>query len=756
MLSHRNNNYSYITTNLELQAYVINTLATLSINNIVNVGIDFETYVKEEFRLVSSGIDPYCNKLRLISINWIGNDNPPIVIELNTVDITPLLLLLSDSSKFIVWAHNAAFEIRQIKHHYNLELTNIYCSMVMFNTLYVSIGWRQGKLIGAGLGPIMRHFAGVVMSKELQTSDWSSPLLSKEQLEYSARDVSSEWLNLILNVKQSLIENYDEEYAFKLDQEAMRILAIVEYVGFVIDKDKMVGFINELEQLSNDTKISLAKQLDLPLAIELKEDDEGVLQQFMSVSPIVTTVFNNPKKLASVINNKFKVNLTALNAVIMKEFLTSNNDEEDESDDDDLNVDNITSKSEAKEAINTLITYKKQEKLITEISKYNSIVNPISGALHATTNPVGAGTGRMSSSSNIIVGDKKYKMNLQQVIARGNYDIRSGYIARDNYVIAGIDFTAQEVLTAMAYAKDEAGLAPFYQKKKQLYLLDSNGNQILNKKGKPVEDPYTDPHTVAAMGLCPALKLYPSEVIRDMAEKGHKKFNYKYKDKNLTYIDVYNKDTISIQLLLNCSFEEAQHISDLINESDYDVDFRFQGKILNFSVIYGKTEQGLSNDLKCSVEEAGKILTSYFNQFYKLKEWLDNSAREAIKCKRIRLPTSRYLWVDESNSKGNDASAQRKGPNGYVQGFCADQLKVTLPVIKTYLEDINNRYKVRNNIVALVHDEIVYELYKPMAEEVGNKLKELMEKVQGDMLYKYFSCETGGFSSLTIASCWKK
>lgn len=708
MLSHRNNNYSYITTNLELQAYVINTLATLSINNIVNVGIDFETYVKEEFRLVSSGIDPYCNKLRLISINWIGNDNPPTVIELNTVDITPLLLLLSDSSKFIVWAHNAAFEIRQIKHHYNLELTNIYCSMVMFNTLYVSIGWRQGKLIGAGLGPIMRHFAGVVMSKELQTSDWSSPLLSKEQLEYSARDVSSEWLNLILNVKQSLIENYDEEYAFKLDQEAMRILAIVEYVGFVIDKDKMVGFINELEQLSNDTKISLAKQLDLPLAIELKEDDEGVLQQFMSVSPIVTTVFNNPKKLASVINNKFKVNLTALNAVIMKEFLTED-DVEEESDEDDLNVDNITNKSEAKEAINTLITYKKQEKLITEISKYNSIVNPISGALHATTNPVGAGTGRMSSSSNIIVGDKKYKMNLQQVIARGNYDIRSGYIARDNYVIAGIDFTAQEVLTAMAYAKDEAGLAPFYQKKKQLYLLDSNGNQILNKKGKPVEDPYTDPHTVAAMGLCPALKLYPSEVIRDMAEKGHD-----------------------------------------------GADYRFQGKILNFSVIYGKTEQGLSEDLKCSVEEAGKVLSTYFNQFYKLKEWLDNSAREAIKCKRIRLPTSRYLWVDESNSKGNDASAQRKGPNGYVQGFCADQLKVTLPVIKTYLEDINNRYKVRNNIVALVHDEIVYELYKPMAEEVGNKLKELMERVQGDMLYKYFGCETGGFSSLTIASCWKK
>jgi DNA polymerase-1 len=399
----------------------------------------------------------------------------------------------------------------------------------------------------------------------------------------------------------------------------MRILAIVEYTGFMIDKDKMMGFIKELELLSNASKISLAKQLDQPLSVELKEDDDGVLEQCMSVSPLVTKIFNNPKKLATIINNKFKVNLTALNAVIMKEFLTSDNEEEEDSDDEDedLDVDNITNKADAKEAINTLITYKKQEKLKTEISKYNSIVNPISGALHATTNPVGTATGRMSSSGSIIVGDKKYKMNLQQVIARGKFNVRSGYIARDNYVIAGIDYVAEEVLTAMAYAKDEAGLAPFYQKKKQLYLLDATGNQILNKDNKPVEDPYTDPHTVAAMGLCPALKSYTPELIREMAEKGHD-----------------------------------------------GADYRFQGKVLNFSVIYGKTEQGLSNDLKCSVEEAGKILTSYFNQFYKLKHWLDKTSKEGVNCKRIRLPTLRWLYVDEANSKGNDNSAQRKGPNG--------------------------------------------------------------------------------------------
>ena len=750
----KSNIFSYITTQ-ELLNDVLYCLTTLSDTEVVNIGIDFEAYVKDEYTLVSSGLDCYCNKLRLISINWIGNTGSTVVVELNKVDITPFLNLIKDKNKFVVWAHNAAFEIRQIKHHYNIELENIYCSMVMFNTLYVSIGWRQSKLaIGSSLGSIMRHFAGVVMDKTLQTSDWASPILSKAQLEYSAMDVNTKWLELCINVKESLINYYNQEYAFELDQQAMRILAIVEYVGFSIDKAKMNQFINELETLSNDTKIKLAKQLNQPLSVSLKEDEEGILQQYLTVSPVVTTIFNNPKKLATIINNKFKVNLTALNAAIMKEFLLENEDE----DEDELNIDveTISNKEDAKEVINTFIIYKRQEKLITEISKYNSIVNPITGALHATTNPVGAGTGRMSSSSNIIVGDKKYKMNLQQVIARGNYDIRSGFVARQDYVIAGIDFSSQEVLTAMAYAKDEAGLAPFYQKKKQLYLLDSNGNQILNKKGKPVEDPYTDPHTVAAMGLCPALKNYPAELIREMAEGNHKVFQYKYNNRDLLYLDVYNKSITDLQTYLGCTNEEAINIINILNGIPSSTDFRFQGKILNFSVIYGKTEQGLSDDLKCSVEDAAKVLHSYFSQFYKLKEWLDISARQAVRCKRLRLPTGRMLWVDESNSKGNDASAQRKGPNALVQGFCADQLKVTLPYVRNYLEEVNNKYKIRNNIVALIHDEIVYELHKDSAEEVGNKLRDMMENIQGDMLKQYFDCETGGFSSLTIAPCWKK
>jgi hypothetical protein len=38
-----------------------------------------------------------------------------------------------------------------------------------------------------------------------------------------------------------------------------------------------------------------------------------------------------------------------------------------------------------------------------------------------------------------------------------------------------------------------------------------------------------------------------------------------------------------------------------------------------------------------------------------------------------------------------------------LQGFCADQLKVVLPYVRNYLEEVNNKYNIRNNIVALVH-----------------------------------------------------
>ena len=157
----------------------------------------------------------------------------------------------------------------------------------------------------------------------------------------------------------------------------------------------------------------------------------------------------------------------------------------------------------------------------------------------------------------------------------------------------------QEIVTAMAFAKDEAGLAPFYQKKKQPYLLDDLNNIVLDEDNNYVENPYTDPHLIAAVGLCPALSNYNGKLILKKSKGGHD-----------------------------------------------GIDYRFQGKILNFSVIYGKTEQGLSNDLKCSVEEAAKVLHSYFSQFYKLKEWLDLTAKEAVRCKRIRLPTDRIIWVN--------------------------------------------------------------------------------------------------------------
>jgi len=698
----QNSSHCYVVTREQLDYLVIENLAALTPNSIV--GIDFETYVKDEYTNVSSGLDPYCNKLRLLSINWIGSSTT-YVIDLHSIDITNLLLLLKNSSHMI-WAHNAAFEIRQIKHHYGLELDNIYCSMVMFKTLYAATGWRQGKSIGAGLGAIMRHFAGVELSKDLQTSEWSSNTLSKQQIKYSALDVSTAWLNLIQEVFTVLRDEYDCIDAFNLDQNAMRILAIVEYDGFNIDTNKMNAFIDELEKLSILTKIDLAKQLDQPLSVSLElDDDTGQLIPILSVAPEVTKLFNNPTKLAQYISRKYKVNLPALNAVIMTQFLEQDEEEEE----DDIDLGNVTNKEEAKQIVNTLITYKKQEKLLTEIRKYVHIVNPVTKALHATTNAVGAGTGRMSSSSNIIVGSKRYKMNLQQVIARGNYDIRSGYIARPGYLIAGIDFSSQEVLTAMAFANDEAGLAPFYEKKRVPYLLDNNGVVVLDSNNQPLDNPYTDPHLTAAIGLCPALKDYTPDIILKKSKGGHD-----------------------------------------------GIDYRYRGKILNFSVIYGKTEVGLANDLKCSVEEAKEVLDSYFGKYYMLREWLDRTAWQAVKCKRIKLPTNRWLWVEESNSKGLDNAAKRKGPNACVQGFCADQLKYTLPQVKRYLQEINNKYSVANKIVALVHDEIVYELEETMTYEVGEHLRNMMQDIQGEMLYRYFKCETGGFSSLTIANCWKK
>ena len=81
-------------------------------------------------------------------------------------------------------AHNAVFDLAWLQESGFKLSGRVYCTMLA--SKLISNGWPNMK---HGLAHLAKRYLDKDISKEQQRSDWSVPVLSKEQLEYAAKDV---------------------------------------------------------------------------------------------------------------------------------------------------------------------------------------------------------------------------------------------------------------------------------------------------------------------------------------------------------------------------------------------------------------------------------------------------------------------------------------------------------------------------------------------------------------------------------------
>ena len=93
-------------------------------------------------------------------------------------------------------------------------------------------------------------------------------------------------------------------------------------------------------------------------------------------------------------------------------------------------------------------------------------------------------------------------------------------------------------------------------------------------------------------------------------------------------------------------------------------------KVINFSVLYGKTPFGLSQELKITVEDATKYIRTYFEQYPKVREFLDNILENAKKNGFVETlyGTRRYIFGINSSNKNIRSQADRMAVNTVIQG----------------------------------------------------------------------------------------
>ncbi len=152
---------------------------------------------------------------------------------------------------------------------------------------------------------------------------------------------------------------------------------------------------------------------------------------------------------------------------------------------------------------------------------------------------------------------------------------------------------------------------------------------------------------------------------------------------------------------------------------------RGNAKTVNFGIIYGVSAFGLSNQTDLSRSEAKELIDTYYATYPKLKAFMSQQidfARDHGYAQTV-LGRRRYLRDINSRNAVVRGAAERLAVNAPIQGSAADIIKIAMINIYKKLKDGNYKTKM----LLQVHDELVFDAYKPELETVKQLIKTEME-----------------------------
>ncbi|MEL6652745.1 MAG: DNA polymerase, partial [Bacteroidota bacterium] len=151
-------------------------------------------------------------------------------------------------------------------------------------------------------------------------------------------------------------------------------------------------------------------------------------------------------------------------------------------------------------------------------------------------------------------------------------------------------------------------------------------------------------------------------------------------------------------------------------------DQRSGAKTVNFGIIYGISAFGLSQRMGISRSEASDIIKSYWAQFPRIKEYMDECVEKTKKTgySETFFGRRRYLPDIHSGNRTVRSFAERNAINSPIQGTAADIIKIAMIKVDAAFKAA----KLRSKMVLQVHDELVFDVYKPELEQV----KEIVQR----------------------------
>jgi DNA polymerase I len=151
---------------------------------------------------------------------------------------------------------------------------------------------------------------------------------------------------------------------------------------------------------------------------------------------------------------------------------------------------------------------------------------------------------------------------------------------------------------------------------------------------------------------------------------------------------------------------------------------RATAKMVNYAVLYGKTAFTLAKDINVTPQAAQEFIDKYFAGFPKVRAFIDRTLDEARQTGVVKTMYGRRRLVPELNTRDfqRRSAAEREAVNLPIQGTAADIMKRAMIDVHAALRDHRDA-----RMILTVHDELLFEVPAPKAEDLVAVIRQRME-----------------------------
>lgn len=151
---------------------------------------------------------------------------------------------------------------------------------------------------------------------------------------------------------------------------------------------------------------------------------------------------------------------------------------------------------------------------------------------------------------------------------------------------------------------------------------------------------------------------------------------------------------------------------------------RSAAKTVNFGIIYGISAFGLSQRMGIKRGEAKEIIDTYFEQYSRVKAYMDESIEKAKEKGYVETLFGRRRYLADINSRNATVRgfAERNAINSPIQGTAADIIKIAM----INLHDALSKSDLKSKMILQVHDELVFDVHKSEIEEMKTLIMDKM------------------------------